>query len=147
MTELDQAIARRKVGTIQRDLADLAAAATLSLDAYRSDRLRQKGVERLLQEIVDAAADVNVHLLRLAGAPAPGDYRSSFLDAGRHGIIPEPLAIALAPAAGLRNRLVHEYDEIDDAVVLGAVADACRLFAEYVAAVERYLTARSSNSP
>lgn len=147
MTELDQAIARRKLQTIQRDLRDLAGAAALTLDAYRSDRLRQKGVERLLQEIVDAAADVNVHLLRLAGAAAPGDYRSSFIDAGRHAIISEPLAAALAPAAGLRNRLVHEYDEIDDAVVLHATADACRLFGEYVEAVERYLSARSSNSP
>ena len=52
------------------------------------------------------------------------------------------LANALAPAAGLRNRLVHEYDVIDDAIVLAAVHLARRDFAAYVAAVEAYLTAR-----
>ena len=52
------------------------------------------------------------------------------------GVLPPELAAALAPAAGLRNRLVHEYDDLDDAVVLAAVAEAGRLFPRYVAAVE-----------
>lgn len=64
------------------------------------------------------------------------------MEAGRRGVIPDSLAHSLAPAAGLRSRLVHEYDSIDDAIVLAAVGDACRRFAEYVAAVERYLTSR-----
>jgi uncharacterized protein YutE (UPF0331/DUF86 family) len=41
----------------------------------------------------------------------------------------------------MRNRLVHQYDAIDDAVVLGAVGDARRPFAAYVAVVERLVTA------
>lgn len=49
------------------------------------------------------------------------------------------LAERLAPAAGLRNRLVHQYDEIDDAIVLRAVADARRHFGAYLSAVEDYL--------
>lgn len=140
MTELDRALVRRKLRTIQRNLHDLGAVATLSLDAYRSDRMRQKGTERLLHELIEAAADANVHLLRAAGHPVPPDYRSSFLEAGRHGIISHVLAEALAPAAGLRNRLVHEYDAIDDALVLAAAADAAEHFGAYVAAVERYLS-------
>ena len=57
----------------------------------------------------------------------------------RAGLLSQPLAEQLAPSAGLRNRLVHEYDEIDDAVVLRAVGEARRLFREYVAAIERYV--------
>ena len=41
--------------------------------------------------------------------------------------------------AGLRNRLVHEYDQIDDAIILAAIPKARRLFAAYVAAVEQHL--------
>jgi uncharacterized protein YutE (UPF0331/DUF86 family) len=57
-------------------------------------------------------------------------------------VIPEASARALAPAAGLGNRLVREYDAIDDAIVLAAVRPACRQFGEYVASVEAYLSAR-----
>lgn len=142
MTELDAQLARRKLTTITRSLDLLAAIEGLSLAEYRADPFRQKGVERLLQEVVEAAVDTNLHLLRAAGASAPGDYYRSFLDAGRHGIVPATLAETLAPAAGLRNRLVHEYDVINDAIVLDAVGRARRDFAAYVTAIEQYLAAR-----
>lgn len=142
MTELDAQLARRKLSTITRNLDLLAAVEGLALAEYRADPFRRKGVERLLQEIVEAAVDTNLHLVRAAGAPAPGDYYQSFLAVGRQGIVPAPLADRLAPAAGLRNRLVHEYDEIDDAIVLDAVGRARRDFAAYVTAIEQYLAAR-----
>ncbi|MFQ5743875.1 MAG: DUF86 domain-containing protein [Acidobacteriota bacterium] len=139
MTELDADLVRRKMAVIARNLDDLAAIAGLSLAAYQSDRFRKKGTERLLQETVEAAVDVNIHLLRMAAAPTPPDYYESFTALGRAGIISAALAERLAPAAGLRNRLVHEYDEIDDAIVLEAVGEARREFGEYVAAIERHL--------
>lgn len=139
MTELDRALVRRKLGAIARNLADLTPIAELSLAEYQKDRLRRKAVERLLQEVVEAAVDVNLHVLRSLRTPLPGDYYTSFLEVGRHAVVPADLAARLAPAAGLRNRLVHEYDEIDDALVLRAVHDAQRDFGAYLAAVERYL--------
>jgi len=54
-------------------------------------------------------------------------------------VIPAELAKRLAPAAGLRNRLVHEYDEIDDQIVLKAVSEARRTLRDYVAAIERHV--------
>lgn len=136
MTAPDRALVRRKLATIMRNLGDLATVARLDLSAYRADRFRQKGTERLLQETIEAAVDVNMHLARAAGVPAPNDYYGSFVLLGELGVVPPELAAALAPAAGLRNRLVHEYDDLDDAVVLAAVAEAGRLFPRYVAAVE-----------
>lgn len=139
MTEVDASLVRRKLAAITRNLEDLAAIVGLTLAAYRGDRFRQKGTERLLQETVEAAVDVNLHLLRALGVPTPPDYFDSFVQVGRHGIISQALAERLAPSAGLRNRLVHQYDDIDDGIVLRAVGEARRQFAEYVAAVERHL--------
>lgn len=140
MTDLDAGLVRRKLVAITRALDDLAPVQGLSLTEYRRDRFRQKATERLLQEVVDAAADVNAHLLRAAGAPPPSDYYTSFVEVGRRGVLPADLAERLAPSAGLRNRLVHEYDEIDDAIVLAAVATARLQFAEFVRVIEVYLT-------
>lgn len=143
MTELDAALVRRKLATIARNITDLAAIENVSLEQYREDRFRHKGTERLLQETVEAAVDVNLHVLRAEGREAPPDYYDRFVQMGRAGVLDGALAAGLAPAAGMRNRLVHEYDEIDDTIVLRAIGEARRLFAAYVAAVERHLTSRA----
>lgn len=120
-------VARDGVPLYEADPAAFARFASLALRRYADTRkFRRKGVERLLQETVEAAVDANLHLLRALRRPAPGDYFESFLAAGRAGLIPPALAERLAPSAGLRNRLVHEHDEIDDAIVLQAVAEARR---------------------
>ena len=139
MTELDRALVRRKLTAISRNLADLEPIAGLSLQEYMSDRLRRKAVERLLQEVVDAAVDVNLQLLRTLDVELPGDYYTSFIEMGRHGVLTLELAERLAPAAGLRNRLVHEYDDIDDAIVLSAVRVASQDLGEFVTAIDGYL--------
>ena len=54
-------------------------------------------------------------------------------------VLSPELAQALAPSADLRNRLVHEYDLLDDALILAAVTTAQDLYARYVKAVEDYL--------
>jgi uncharacterized protein YutE (UPF0331/DUF86 family) len=139
MSPVEAALVRRKLATIARNLDDLAPIASLSMEAYRADRFRQKGTERLLQELIEAAVDTNLHLLRAHGAPAPTDYFQSFIQVGRAGIIPALLAEQLAPSSGLRNRLVHEYDRIDDTIVLASVREARERFPDYIAAIERHL--------
>lgn len=142
MTRLDADLVRRKLAAITRKLDHLKAVERLSLGEYRADPFRVKGTEKLLQETVEAAVDANVHILRALGVPAAQDYYESFVSAGRQGVIPPELAARLAPSAGLRNRLVHEYEDVDDAIVLRAVAEARRSFADFVAAVERFLAGK-----
>lgn len=142
MTRLDADLIRRKLAAMTRKLDQLAAVEGMALERYRSDPFRVKGTEKLLQETVEAAVDANLHLLRSEGAAVPGDYYESFLALGRCGVIPMDLAERLAPAAGLRNRLVHEYEDVDDAIVLGAVREARRSFRAYAAAVEAFLAER-----
>ena len=50
------------------------------------------------------------------------------------------IADKLAPSAGLRNRLVHEYDMLDHAVVLKAVATGEEMFSKYVKEINDYLS-------
>mgnify|MGYP002781190568 FL=1 len=61
------------------------------------------------------------------------------LAVGAAGFIPMPLADALAPAMGQRDRLVHEYDDLDDAKVHASIPDALRLLPQFAAAVAHYL--------
>lgn len=142
MTGVDADLVRRKLGRIRRNLDELAAVEGLSPREYAEDYLRKKAAERMLQEVVEAAVDVNLHVVRALGRDTPPDYYQSFLSAAEVGLIPGELGRSLAPSAGLRNRLVHEYDEIDDRLVLDAVAEARDHFRRFVGAVESFLTDR-----
>jgi uncharacterized protein YutE (UPF0331/DUF86 family) len=142
MTEVDAALVRRKLGRIVGNLEDLATVEGAPLERYIENRFQKKGTERLLQETVDAAVDVNLHLLRAERRPTPSDYFSTFIEAARAGILPAELAERLAPSTGLRNRLVHEYEAIDDSQVLAGAALAVREYGEYVLAIDTWLHAR-----
>ena len=49
------------------------------------------------------------------------------------------LARKLAPSAGLRNRLVHEYDDIDSSQVFKAISFALQQYPLYVKQINNYL--------
>jgi uncharacterized protein YutE (UPF0331/DUF86 family) len=143
MTPVDRDVARRKLDRIRENLRLIEPLAALDFPAYATDAYKRKAAEKLLQEIVEAATDVNAHLLVESGRPPPDDLYSSFLRLVDLGALPRALAEQLAPSAGLRNRLIHEYDRIDDAVVHGALRVALDVYPRFIVAVDAFL-ARSA---
>lgn len=92
-------------------------------------------VERLLELLLITASDIMFHLFSMQGEPAPGSYRAAFLRAGEMGILTQPLSTHLALGAGLRNILVHEYEEIDYELLhrsIPQILDDVALFIEEV---------------
>ena len=115
MSPLEIAVLRRKLSRIVENLSLLKALGTLSVKAWREDDMRRAAAERWLHVCIEAAIDLNSHLLVGLGHPAPADGHQSFLDLARHTkVIDVDLAAKLAPSVGLRNRLVHRYDDIDE---------------------------------
>ena len=144
MTPADPSVLRRKLLVIVENLTALESIVVMTPQRYREELFTRKGTERLLQELIEAAIDLNTHILVQDGHGVPDDYYHGFTRLADHGILSRNLADALAPSAGLRNRLVHEYDAIVDAIVLDAVRKAQALFPQYVAAIERYLSSRTT---
>jgi uncharacterized protein YutE (UPF0331/DUF86 family) len=132
-------VIERKLGAIVDNLQALLSIQGMSLNDYKKDLFRRKATERLLQELIEAAIDINTHLIIQQGYDAPEDYYQSFIKLGEIGILQHDLAEALAPSAGLRNRLVHRYDHLDDARILESVETVQTLYPKYVQAVERFL--------
>lgn len=139
MTQLDFEIVLRKLKNIQKYLIQLQTKAKLSQTDYEENFEQQLIVERLLHLLVESAVDVNTHIIVSHNQTPPETYRVSFLAIGKIGVISMSLAKELAPAAGLRNRLVHDYDDIDLEVVYQSIAFALRLFPQYLQQVRAYL--------
>lgn len=140
MTPIEESIIRRKLAIIIENLKALEPIRSVSREEYANDIYKRKATERLLQELIEAAIDINTHILVQADNEAPDDYYRSFIKAGELGVIPEDLAEKLAPSAGLRNRLVHEYDLLEHSLVLEAVKQADELYAKYVLEIENFLS-------
>lgn len=142
MSPLERDLIERKLGQIVERLAHLERWAREGWEAYCASFERRKATEKLLQEVIEGAIDLNSHVLVELGKGAPRDYYDSFVGLGRQGWLPDELAARLAPAAGLRNRLVHQYAAIDDRKVFDAMLLAVEIFPAYVtrmrALVERH---------
>ncbi len=69
--------------------------------------------ERNLEVAAQCVLDISHRLISLAGGPRPRDYYEAILRLGELGMLPPDFAAHLAPLAGFRNILVHEYLEVD----------------------------------
>lgn len=110
----------RKLDRLRIFLTDLRphrnrSAADVSKDPYE--------VERLLELLVQVSVDILAHQLAERGE-SPASYRAVFERAGHSGLIGEDLSIRLADAAGLRNVLVHLYEDIDYEIVAASIGKA-----------------------
>lgn len=77
-------------------------------------------------------------IVGLGGAVPESDFES-FIELGSLHVMDGELARSLAPSAGLRNRLVHEYVSVDDSTIYDSVIQAMRLYTEYVRSIKNYL--------
>lgn len=146
MVEMDHAIVHRKLQAIIRYLSTLQPKAQLNLQTYLDEFEQQLIIERLLHLTIESAADINSYLIVCANQPPPENYFDSFIQAGQQGFISQSLATELAPSAGLRNRLVHEYDKINPVIVYQSIQIALKLYPQYVQQIQAYLRKQSDKS-
>jgi len=140
MNPLEKEIIRRKFAVIVENLNLLKPIQNMTQEEYIDDIYKRKATERLLQELIEAAIDINTHIITQTKNMVPDDYYESFIKMGELKIIPRLIAEKLAPSAGLRNRLVHEYDTLEHPVILNAVKRAEELYSEYIKAVDYYIS-------
>jgi len=140
MSPIEVEIVKKKIAVIIENLKALNPLKDMSEEDYFKDLYKRKASERLLQELIEAAIDINTHLIVGKGHLPPDDYYESFIKAGEIGIISFDLSTRLAPSAGLRNRLVHEYDMLEYALVFKAISVAEDLYSRYVKEINDYIS-------
>jgi uncharacterized protein YutE (UPF0331/DUF86 family) len=143
MSPLDIDIIRAKISVILENLKALEPIKEMNRDENIRDLYKRKATERLMQKLIEAAIDINTHMVVSSGHAPPEDYYQSFIRAGEVGFLSPGLAEKLAPSAGLRNRLVHEYDRIDHLIILKAVTMARELYPEYVEEISAVLSRKA----
>ncbi len=136
---IDRELVTRKLLLIAADIESLGPIAAKGLAAYLANTVDQAVVERRLERAVGRMIDTNYHLLTGSGQPPPPDYHASFLKLASLGVLDAEFSRRIARSAGLRNRLVHDYEDLDARKVFEALTAALRDVPAYLAAVNRHL--------
>jgi uncharacterized protein YutE (UPF0331/DUF86 family) len=122
-------VLNKKLSLMTTYLNDLMPYKDISFENFMEKHYE---IERLLELLVMTASDIVFHLISAKGEPAPTSYKAAFLRVGEMGIISGDLSRSLALSAGLRNILVHEYEEIDYSLVHKSIPVAIRDFTVFI---------------
>jgi len=138
---IDIHFTRRKIKLIQEDLSELDHLAHYSFEEISKDHIKCLAVERLLEKIITRAIDINQHMIAELGR---GDervrgYEDTFYILSQLGIYSEEFAKQVAPSAGLRNRLVHEYNNTRQDIIYKSVGEVISQYVKYCDSILKFI--------
>jgi uncharacterized protein YutE (UPF0331/DUF86 family) len=110
-----------------------------SYKAYISEITVKYSVERLMMLVVEIALGINNIILANNDKPPAPDYFNSFIEVAECGVFDSAFAISIAPSTGLRNRLVHEYEKVNDEIVFNSINKFITLYRKYISMVFKYI--------
>lgn len=105
------------------------------------DAMPRLATYKAFQEVAEACADLASMMTIDSGRAVKDDHRN-FEVLAEMGLVPPRLVPKLAEATGLRNRLVHEYNGLDDARALRSIRTLTPALRSFLEEVERWFTSR-----
>ena len=134
----------RKLEKLRGYLQELEELSDISLEEYERNAPTKRAIERLLQIIIETACDINGHFVAKLAQKAPATRRESFYEMAALGILEPETAERLARSVGLRNRLVHDYNTLDNRLVHAAIREALEQYTAYGRIIHRYCRGQRS---
>lgn len=137
---------KRKISLIQDDLSHLTKFSDLSFDEIAKDAIKQAAVERFLERIINRAVDINQYLiseLAQKDTSPPKDYKETYTALVGFGVYSKEFAMEISKSVGTRNKLVHEYNNIDHNMVYQSIGDCLRDYHQYCDFILQFLEKQS----
>ena len=116
---VDKTLILRKFAEIEEYLRQIKEFSGVSIEQYSRDWKIQRIVERTLQMMIETAVDIANHIISDKGYRIPKGYADTFRVLNEEGILEEDTFGAMESMAKFRNIVVHQYDKIDEAIVVG----------------------------
>lgn len=122
-----------KIDLLIDDLLKLSEYKNYSLDEVAADFKIFSVVERLLEKIIMRAIDINEHIIAelSEGNEKRPSYKETFLLLAAFKIYPASFAEKISDSAGLRNALIHDYDDVRIEDIYHSISDALRQYKKY----------------
>ncbi|MGD8752001.1 MAG: DUF86 domain-containing protein [Anaerolineales bacterium] len=103
----------RRLDELSERLARLKPLRDKPRSEFDQDAYLRDIVERNLEIAAQCCIDISHRIIALENAKKPTDYYEAIMAMGELGVLDPDFARNLAPIAGFRNILVHEYVSVD----------------------------------
>jgi uncharacterized protein YutE (UPF0331/DUF86 family) len=134
-------VIRRKLDYLERTLSEIAPYLKTDYARYVRQPAIRRATERLVQIIVEVVGDTSELILQAAEKPAPGSLREALSGIHDLGIVDDRLWERFNRAyIGLRNRIVHDYETLDNRILLESAKRLHKDAQAFLKSVTRYLT-------
>ena len=120
-------------------LRELRRFETITLKEYLDSFDLKIISERILELIIQAALDINEHLLTKGFQVRSATNKQSFLNLGKYNIITFELAEELSLSAGVRNILAHQYLSINYELLFSHIQKTLTIYPQYISQIANYL--------
>ncbi|MFP3953418.1 MAG: type VII toxin-antitoxin system HepT family RNase toxin [Candidatus Acetothermia bacterium] len=118
----------RRLERLNECLSKLEPLTDKSLEEIKEDPYLEDVIERNLEVAAQSCIDISNRIISLEGFKKPADYYQAIEILGENQIIPGDFAAKLAPIAGFRNLLVHQYLDVDQDEVYRRLKDLGQLY-------------------
>lgn len=137
---IDKSLIKGKIKDIEGYIREMENILVLDTKAILSNTEKIRTLERSFQLTVDTMLDINMHFISELNLKVPDNFQSTFgIISSQTEIFPEEFADKVAPSVGLRNRLVHRYEEIKPKFFVEQVKKEYKDFVKYLDIINQYL--------
>lgn len=137
MSQLDLELLRRKLEQLKEYLSKLQEFSQMDEKLFLSDHHYYWLAEHYLQLSIESILDVCRHIVVALNLKTPEDSRTLFNLLADAEVVPLDYAQKNSNMSGFRNRLVHEYSDIDRKKVYSYLVN-------YFSELEKFITIISS---
>ena len=136
---ISQEIVKRKIDDIQLCYSNIEKLLANKDEVILRDDTILAALERHFQKMVDAAIDINMHLIAESGLKTADDYQSTFSIIAEAGMLPVDFALKIAPSVGMRNAIVHQYGDVNKKLMISYIRNSFGQYVEYVKLIDAFL--------
>ena len=135
----NQLFIKNKLKELDKYYQEMQDVLKFSDNAILSDIDKLRHAERSLQLVVDTMIDINQHYIKELKLPTSDDFQGTFLILAENKILPKIFAEKIAPVVGLRNRIVHRYEEVDKKLFITSFRKNYKDFDKYMKYIYQYM--------
>jgi uncharacterized protein YutE (UPF0331/DUF86 family) len=129
----------RRLDFIRVQMSDLRDIGEVTRERFAVDRSLQRNVERLAENVANAAIDIAKVLLVGEDIEMPNSYREIVLRLADLSILERGLAVKVAEYAALRNILAHQYLDLRWERIRDFLDTSAAIVPDFLATVGRKL--------
>jgi len=136
---VDKTLILRKLAKLDEYLGQIREYSAVSLEEYEENWKVQRIIDRTLQIMIETCLDVAGHIISDEGFRVPETYVDMFKILIEHQILDISQSDPFAKMAKFRNIVVHNYEKIDPAIVVGILRNNLEDFETFKKAIVAYL--------